>query len=162
MIAIASASLLPVPSPNWLNPPQPSPATLTRSPVRPSVVYSIRSPASVVAVPTYMAIRAVQNARRGQLASTDGYRMAILLIMSTHTVAETKNQLSKLINRALKGEHIVVTRRGEPVIELKPVQPQLRRMTAADLEWLRAHRIGRISDKDAATLVREMRDEEWK
>ncbi|HYU12959.1 MAG TPA: type II toxin-antitoxin system Phd/YefM family antitoxin [Stellaceae bacterium] len=82
--------------------------------------------------------------------------------MSTHSVAEAKNQLSKLINRALKGEHIVVTRRGQPVIELKPVQPPLRRMTAADLEWLRAHRIGRISDKDAATLVREMRDEEWK
>ncbi len=38
MMPIASASLLPVPSPNWLNPPQPSPATLTLSPVRPSVV----------------------------------------------------------------------------------------------------------------------------
>jgi len=88
--------------------------------------------------------------------------MAILNVMSTHTVAQTKNQLSKLIDRALKGEHIVVTRRGQPVVELKPVQPPLRRATAADLEWLRAHRIGRISDKDAATLVREMRDEEWK
>ena len=57
---------------------------------------------------------------------------------------------------------IVVTRRGQPVVELKPVQPPLRRMTAADLEWLRSHRIRRISQKDAATLVREMRDEEWK
>jgi prevent-host-death family protein len=88
----------------------------------------------------------------------DGY----LVLMSSHTVAETKNQLSKLIDRALKGEHIVVTRRGQPVVELKPVQPPLRRMTAADLEWLRSHRIRRISEKDAATLVREMRDEEWK
>jgi prevent-host-death family protein len=82
--------------------------------------------------------------------------------MSSHTVAETKNQLSRLIERALKGEHIVVTRRGQPVVELKPVQLPLRRMTAADLEWLRSHRIRRISKKDAATLVREMRDEEWK
>jgi len=32
--------------------------------------------------------------------------------MSTHTVAETKNQLSRLINGALNGEQIVVTRRG--------------------------------------------------
>src|SRR6266851_1129842 len=166
MIAIASASLLPVPSPNWLNPPQPSPATLTRSPVRPSVVYSIRSPVSVVAVPTYMAIRAVQTARRGGFIDrwpSDGY----LFAMSTHTVAETKNQLSRLINRALKGEHIVVTRRGRPVIEFKPVQknekkqekPTPRWTVEEQLEWLRAHRIGRISDKDAATLIREMRDD---
>jgi prevent-host-death family protein len=82
--------------------------------------------------------------------------------MSTHTVAEAKNQLSKLIDRALKGEGIVITQRGQPVVELKPVQPPLRRMTAADLEWLRAHRIGRISDEDTGTLVREMRDDEWK
>src|SRR5438270_13820356 len=44
MIPIAWVSSLPVPSPNWLKPPQPSPATLTRSPVRPSVVYSIDHP----------------------------------------------------------------------------------------------------------------------
>jgi prevent-host-death family protein len=36
--------------------------------------------------------------------------------MSTHTVAEAKNQLSKLIDRALKGERIVITRRGQPVV----------------------------------------------
>ena len=41
MMPIASASLLPVPSPKRLKPPQPSPATLTLSPVRPSVVYSM-------------------------------------------------------------------------------------------------------------------------
>jgi hypothetical protein len=45
--------------------------------------------------------------RRGQLARwpCDSY----LSIMSTHTVAEAKNQLSKLIDRALKGEGIVIT-----------------------------------------------------
>ena len=89
--------------------------------------------------------------------------------MSTHTVAETKNQLSKLINRALKGEHIVVTRRGRPVIEFRPVQAEVRQekptphwTVEEQLEWLRARRIGRLSDKDAAALVREMRDEEWR
>jgi hypothetical protein len=40
-MATASASLLPVPRPSRLKPPQPNPATLTFSPVRPSVVYSI-------------------------------------------------------------------------------------------------------------------------
>lgn len=81
--------------------------------------------------------------------------------MSTHTVAETKNQLSKLIERALRGEHIVVTRRGQPVIELKPMHPPPRPITEADIEWLRARRVGRKMPKtDAATLVRQMRDEE--
>src|SRR5689334_18006917 len=41
MMAIASASVLPCANPSWLNPPQPSPATLTRIPVLPSVTYSI-------------------------------------------------------------------------------------------------------------------------
>lgn len=81
--------------------------------------------------------------------------------MSTHSVAEAKNQLSKLIDRALKGEGVVITRRGRPVVELKPVRPPPRPITAADLDWLAAHRISRLSeDENAATLVRKMRDEE--
>ena len=41
--AIDCASLLPVPRPRRLLPPQPKPATLTLSPVRPSIVYSMQS-----------------------------------------------------------------------------------------------------------------------
>lgn len=82
--------------------------------------------------------------------------------MSTHTVAEAKNQLSRLIDRALEGEGVVITRRGQPVVELKPVKPPPRPITDADIEWLRARRVGRVPAKtDAATLVRQMRDEEW-
>lgn len=86
--------------------------------------------------------------------------------MSTHSVAEAKNQLSRLIDRALKGEGVVITRRGEPVVELKPVLPvpttTTRPATEADLEWLRARRARLPPSKtDAATLVRQMRDEEW-
>ena len=80
--------------------------------------------------------------------------------MSTHSVAEAKNRLSELIERALKGEGIVITRRGEPVVTLKPVRPPPRPITDADIEWLRARRVGRAMAKtDAATLVRQMRDE---
>jgi antitoxin (DNA-binding transcriptional repressor) of toxin-antitoxin stability system len=85
--------------------------------------------------------------------------------MSTHSVAEAKNQLSKLINRALKGEGIVITRRGQAVIEFKPIPAtpaKPRRVTGADLEWLRSRRVGRLPAKtDAGTLVSQMRDEEW-
>ncbi len=80
--------------------------------------------------------------------------------MSTHSVAEAKNQLSKLIDRALEGEGVVITRRGEPVVELRPIRPAPRPITEADIEWLRARLVGREPAKiDAATLIREMRDE---
>ena len=80
--------------------------------------------------------------------------------MTTHSIAEAKNQLSKLIDRALRGEPVVITRRGEPVVELKPVRPAPRPITQADIEWLRARRVGRTMPKtDAGTLVSEMRDE---
>ncbi|HEY1260178.1 MAG TPA: type II toxin-antitoxin system Phd/YefM family antitoxin [Stellaceae bacterium] len=80
--------------------------------------------------------------------------------MSTHSVAEAKNQLSKLIDRALKGEGVVITRRGEPVVELKPVRPAPRPITAADIEWLRARRVGRVMPKsDAGQIVSDLRDE---
>src|SRR5262249_13951000 len=75
---------------------------------------------------------------RDSVTQFDGY----LLTMSTHTVAEAKNQLSKLIDRALKGEGIVITRRGQPVVELKPVQS-----------------VPRPLETDAGTVVSEMRDE---
>jgi len=82
--------------------------------------------------------------------------------MSTHSVAEAKNQLSMLIDRALKGEGVVIRRRGEPVVELKPVRPAPRPITEADIEWLRERRSRLPPSKiDAATLVRQMRDEEW-
>lgn len=82
--------------------------------------------------------------------------------MSTHSVAEAKNQLSKLIDRALKGEGIVITRRGEPVVELKPVRSAPPPITDADIEWVRQRRaLLPRSKTDAETLVRQLRDEEW-
>ena len=80
--------------------------------------------------------------------------------MSIYSVAEAKNQLSKLIDRALNGEGVVISRRGEPVVELKPVRPAPPPITEADIQWLRARRIGRTPAKtDAGTLIRQMRDE---
>ena len=81
--------------------------------------------------------------------------------MGTHSVAEAKNNLSSLIKRALDGEDVVITRHGQPVVELKPLAQSARPMTAADIEWLRVHRVRPLRvTEDAATLVRRMRDEE--
>jgi prevent-host-death family protein len=44
--------------------------------------------------------------------------------MTTYSVADAKNHLPKLIDRALQGEEVVITRRGKPVVELKPAAPR--------------------------------------
>ena len=80
--------------------------------------------------------------------------------MGIYSVAEAKNQLSKLIDRALGGEGVLITRRGEPVVELRAVRPAPRPITEADIEWLRARRVGKTMPKiDAGQLVSTLRDE---
>lgn len=39
--------------------------------------------------------------------------------MPTYSVAETKDKLSALIDKALAGEEVVITRRGKPTVELR-------------------------------------------
>ena len=81
--------------------------------------------------------------------------------MSSHSIAEAKNQLSELINRALKGEGVVITRHGHPVVELKPIVETVLAVSGVDLDWLAKHRIARRSGpKNAGALVSAMRDEE--
>lgn len=81
--------------------------------------------------------------------------------MAQHSVAEAKNHLSELIERALKGEDVVITRHGTPVVELRPVQVA-RPITEADIAWVEARRIRPSRPiPDAVTLVRLIRDEGW-
>ena len=81
--------------------------------------------------------------------------------MSTHSIAKAKNQLSELIDRALKGEGVVITRHGHPVVELKPIPELARAVSGTDLDWLASRRIRRLSaTKDAGKLVSAMRDED--
>jgi len=81
--------------------------------------------------------------------------------MGTFSVADAKNRLPELIDRALKGEGVVITRHGRPVVELKPIPEPAHPVSPADLDWLAAHRIGRLSvTDDAGRLVSKMRNEE--
>ena len=81
--------------------------------------------------------------------------------MAAYSVADAKNKLSQLIELALKGEEVVITRHGNPVVTLRPVAKPSRPVSAADLDWLAAHRVGRIPPaEDAGTLVSKLRDEE--
>ena len=82
--------------------------------------------------------------------------------MGTHSVAEAKNKLPELIDRALGGEGVIITRHGKPVAELRALPEPPRPVTAADLDWLAAERskLPR-SSIDAGTFVSRMRDEDW-
>lgn len=83
--------------------------------------------------------------------------------MSQHSVVEAKNNLSELIARALRGEPVVITRHGKPVVELKAVEPKGRAVTQADIDWLDARRIKpRDGSESIVDLVIRMRDEDWR
>jgi prevent-host-death family protein len=86
--------------------------------------------------------------------------VTIWLYSPMSSVAEAKTHLSELIDRALAGEEVIITRHGRPVVTLKPVTPPPRRVTEADIEWLRARRVGSMSPIDSGRLVSEMRDED--
>lgn len=75
----------------------------------------------------------------------------------TVSVAEAKAHLSELIAAAESGETVVITRRGEPVVELtRRRRPKGKR----DLSWLREE-VAKIpySSTDSGDLLREMRDD---
>ena len=60
--------------------------------------------------------------------------------MGKFSVAEAKASLPGLIDKALAGEEVVITRRGKPVVELRPATAPAPRSAAATHEWLIARR----------------------
>jgi len=82
--------------------------------------------------------------------------------MSRYSIVEAVGFLSSLIDRALAGEEVVITRHGRPVVELMPISAPLHAITDADLERLDAHRVGTTMPRtDAGQSVSEVRDEDW-
>jgi antitoxin (DNA-binding transcriptional repressor) of toxin-antitoxin stability system len=84
--------------------------------------------------------------------------------MNAHNTVEAKDQLLELVERARKGEDVIITHLGEPVAKISglPPAPPPRRITAEDIAWLDAHRVGgKMPEEDAGTFVSRMRDEDW-
>ena len=71
-------------------------------------------------------------------------QLRTIFVMTTYSVADAKNHLPKLIDQALRGEEVVITRRGKPVIEFRPVS-QRPSGQGGTYEWLRARRDARPS-----------------
>jgi antitoxin (DNA-binding transcriptional repressor) of toxin-antitoxin stability system len=82
--------------------------------------------------------------------------------MATYSVAEAKNNLSELIDRTLRGEGVLITRHGKPVIEFKPVPAQIGPVSDAELNWLASNRLqpNRSPAEDAGALITRIRDED--
>ena len=81
--------------------------------------------------------------------------------MPTYSVAEAKNRLPSLIDKAIEGEEVVITRHGKPVVELRPhreVDPQAAK---AMTEWLLARTRSRPSvGITSVELLNEMYEED--
>ncbi len=77
-------------------------------------------------------------------------------------MAEAKNRLSDLIDRALAGEDVTITRHGRPVAELRSIAPEPGPVRPEDIDWLAARVVGSgpVPTCDAGRLVSEMRDED--
>jgi len=82
--------------------------------------------------------------------------------MPTYSVAEAKNNLSELIDRALNGEGVLITRHGKPVVEFRPVPVPVGPVSDSDLLWLAANRLHPKTEPtdDAGKLLSELRDED--
>ena len=63
--------------------------------------------------------------------------------MTTYSVATAKNRLPDLIDRAIDGEEVVITRRGKPVVELRTTTPTASPPALATYTWLQARRRAR-------------------
>lgn len=77
--------------------------------------------------------------------------------MPIYSIAEAKNQLPKLVDQAIAGEEVTITRRGKTVAMIIP-KVVARKF---DAEWFRSHRV-ETSDPnfDSASFVRAMRDDD--
>jgi prevent-host-death family protein len=80
--------------------------------------------------------------------------------MATYSVAEAKNQLPKLLDRAIAGEEVTITRRGKPIARIVPEARPVG--MKVDLEWLDRVRV-RLKDPtiDFTQIIRAMRDERY-
>lgn len=76
--------------------------------------------------------------------------------MSTVTLAQAKTHLSQLLDQVEAGDEVVITRRGQPVARISPVEKP--KQPVKSLAEFRS-RMPRWR-KPSAELLRELRDED--
>ena len=82
--------------------------------------------------------------------------------MATYSIAQAKDQLSKLVDEAVAGEEVTITRHGKAVVELRrarPVSPGRPSPELIDRIAARAKTLPPLGE-DAVDIIRRMRDED--
>jgi prevent-host-death family protein len=83
--------------------------------------------------------------------------------MASYSVAEAKNNLPTLIDKAIEGEEVVITRHGKPVAELRPRTQRDAKSAKALTEWLLARRDARPGvDITSVELLSQIYEEDDK
>jgi prevent-host-death family protein len=85
------------------------------------------------------------------------------LAVATYSIAQAKDHLSKLIDEALAGEDVTITRHGKPVAHLRsaverPIRQPSQELVAKIVE--RAKKRPSLGES-AVDMVRRMRDGKW-
>ena len=83
--------------------------------------------------------------------------------MSKHSIAEARNRFSELIARAEKGEEVIITRHGQPIVRLAAMAEVAapKGMSEETVEWLIANRVPLTRPGvNSAELIGHIRDEE--
>jgi prevent-host-death family protein len=85
-------------------------------------------------------------------------------VMARYSVATTKNNLSSLIDKALAGEEVVITRHGKPTVSLSVVSADSEPEVDMDLrrEW--SERLQRLRDSMPPMSYLDMKrleQDEW-
>ena len=79
--------------------------------------------------------------------------------MASYSVAEAKDHLPSLINKAIGGEEVIITRHGKPVAEIRPRKMLSQEQRAALYARMAANAAERPVSVSAVDLVRMDRDE---
>jgi prevent-host-death family protein len=81
--------------------------------------------------------------------------------MTSYSIAKAKDNLSKLIDEALAGEEVTITRHGKVVAEIRPAETSVAGRWSPELIdeiGARAKSLPSLGES-AADIVRRMRDE---
>jgi prevent-host-death family protein len=80
--------------------------------------------------------------------------------MTAYSVADAKTNLPRLIDRALGGEEVIITRHGKPVAELRPAGAPHRRAAPATYAWLQSRRKARSpAARTSVELLNDLYDD---
>ena len=80
--------------------------------------------------------------------------------MTAFSVADAKTNLPRLIDRALGGEEVIITRHGKPVAELRPAAGSDRRAAPATYAWLQSRRKARSpGTRTSVELLNDLYDD---